>query len=112
MHSFRSFKVYSPKTVHHMRNEGHIERVVKFKLTSFFGGCLKLKNVHTCESFLHVSDCFTEIEKYLDDVLHKGDFAAIDQTVTPKTLARCKTNTLIKSFQVGLVTLSLPILPA
>ena len=66
-----------------------------------------MKNVHTCESFLHVSDCFTEIEKYLDDALHMGDFAAIDQTVTPKTLARCKTNTLLKSFQVGLVTLSL-----
>ena len=66
-----------------------------------------MKNVHTCESFLRVSDCFTEIEKDLDDVLRKGDFDAIDQTVTPKTLARCKTNTLIKSFQVGLVTLSL-----
>ena len=58
-----------------------------------------------------MSDCFTEVEKDLDDVLRKGDFDAIDQTVTPKTLARCKTNTLIKSFQVGLVTLSLPILP-
>ena len=69
-----------------------------------------MKNVHTCESFLCVSDCFTEIEKDLDDVLRKGDFDAIDQTVTPKTLARCKTNTLIKSFQVGLVTLSLQIL--
>ena len=66
-----------------------------------------MKNVHTCESFLCVSDCFTEIEKDLDDVLRKGDFDAIDQTVTPKTLARCKTNTLIKSLQVGLVTLSL-----
>ena len=66
-----------------------------------------MKNVHTCESFLCVSDCFTGIEKDLDDVLRKGDFDAIDQTVTPKTLARCKTNTLIKSFQVGLVTLSL-----
>ena len=66
-----------------------------------------MKNVHTSESFLRVSDCFTEIEKDLDDVLRKGDFDAIDQTVTPKTLARCKTNTLIKSFQVGLVTLSL-----
>ena len=54
-----------------------------------------------------MSDCFTEIEKDLDDVLRKGDFDAIDQTVTPKTLARCKTNTLLKSFQVGLVTLSL-----
>ena len=54
-----------------------------------------------------MSDCFTEVEKDLDDVLRKGDFDAIDQTVTPKTLARCKTNTLIKSFQVGLVTLSL-----
>ena len=47
----------------------------------------------------------------MDDVLREGDFDAIDQTVTPKTLARCKTNTLIKSFQVGLVTLCLPILP-
>ena len=70
-----------------------------------------MKNVHTCEPFLHVSDCFTEIEKDLDDVLRKGDFDAIDQTVTPKTLARCKTNTLLKSFQVGLVTLSLQSLP-
>ena len=70
-----------------------------------------MKNVHTCESFLCVSDCFTEIEKDLDDVLRKGDFDAIDQTVTPKTLARCKTNSLLKSFQVGLVILYLPILP-
>ena len=69
-----------------------------------------MKNVHTCESFLHVSDCFTEIEKNLDDILRKGDFHAIDQSVTPKTLRRCKTNTLIKSFQVGLEPLSLPIL--
>ena len=66
-----------------------------------------MKNVHTCESFLRVSDCFTEIEKDLDDVLGKDDFDAINQRVTPKTLARCKTNTLIKSFQVGLATLSL-----
>ena len=58
-----------------------------------------------------MSDHFTETEGDLDAVLRKGDFDAIDQTVTPKTLARCKTNTLIKSFQVGLVTLSLPILP-
>ena len=70
-----------------------------------------MKNVHTCESFLCVSDCFTEIEKDLDDVLRKGDFDAINKKVTPKTLERCKTNTLIKSFQVGLVTLCLPILP-
>ncbi|CAH3162458.1 unnamed protein product, partial [Pocillopora meandrina] len=42
-----------------------------------------------------------KIEKDLDDVLRVGDFDAIDQTVTPKTLARCKTNTLIKSFQVN-----------
>ena len=66
-----------------------------------------MKNVHTCESFLRVSDCFTEIEKDLDYVLGKDDFDAINQRVTPKTLARCKTNTLIKSFQVGLATLSL-----
>ena len=71
-----------------------------------------MKNVHTCKSFLRVSDCFTEIEKDLDKVLRRGDFHEIDQTVTPKTLTRCQTNTLIKSFQVGLVTLSLPILPA
>ena len=71
-----------------------------------------MKNVHTCESFLRVSDCFTEIEEDLDRVLRKRDFHEIDQRVTPKTLAGCQTNTLIKSFQVGLVTLSLPILPA
>ena len=58
-----------------------------------------------------MSDCFTEIEKDLDDVLREGDFDAINKKVTPKTLERCKTNTLIKSFQVGLVTLCLPILP-
>ena len=70
-----------------------------------------MKNIHTCESFWRVSDCFTETEKDLDDALRRGDFDDIDQTVTPKTLARCKTNTLLKSFQVGLVILSLPILP-
>ncbi|XP_066021554.1 uncharacterized protein [Pocillopora verrucosa] len=43
----------------------------------------------------------SEIEKELDDVLGKDDFDAINQRVTPKTLARCKTNTLIKSFQVN-----------
>ena len=58
-----------------------------------------------------MSDCFTDTEKDLDDALRKGDFDDIDQKVTPKTLARCKTNTLLKSFQVGLVILSLPILP-
>ena len=52
-----------------------------------------------------MSDCFIEIEKDLDDVLRKGDLDAIDQKVTPKILARCKTNTLLKSFQVGLVTI-------
>ncbi|XP_066021565.1 uncharacterized protein [Pocillopora verrucosa] len=40
-------------------------------------------------------------EKDLDDALRKGDFDDIDQKVTPKTLARCKTNTLLKSFQVN-----------
>ena len=70
-----------------------------------------MKNIHTCESFWRVSDCFTETEKDLDDALRKGDFDDTDQKVTPKTLARCKTNTLLKSFQVGLVILSLPILP-
>ena len=70
-----------------------------------------MKNIHTCESFWRVSDCFTETEKDLDDALRKGDFDDIDQKVTPKTLARCITNTLLKSFQVGLVILSLPILP-
>ena len=62
-----------------------------------------MKNVHTCESaFLGVSDCFIETEKDLDDALRKGDFDAINQTLTPKTLARCKTNSLLKSLQVGL----------
>ena len=54
---------------------------------------------------------FTGTENDLDDALRKGDFDDIDQKVTPKTLARCRTNTLLKSFQVGLVILSLPILP-
>ena len=58
-----------------------------------------------------MSDCYIEIEKDLDDVLRRGEFDAIDQTVTPETLERCKTNSLLKSFQVGLLTLSLPILP-
>ena len=58
-----------------------------------------------------MSDCFTGTENDLDDALRKGDFDDIDQKVTPKTLARCITNTLLKSFQVGLVILSLPILP-
>ena len=58
-----------------------------------------------------MSDCFIETEKDLDDALRKGDFDAINQTLTPKTLARCKTNSLLKSLQVGLVILYLPILP-
>ena len=71
-----------------------------------------MKNVHTCESaFLRVSDCFIETEEDLDNALRKGDFDAINQTLTPKTLARCKTNSLLKSLQVGLVILYLPILP-
>ena len=37
IHFVYSKFIPSPQTVHHMRNEGHIERVVKFKLTSFFG---------------------------------------------------------------------------
>ena len=40
IHFVYSKFIPSPKTVHHTRNEGYIERVVEFKLTSFFGGCL------------------------------------------------------------------------
>ena len=40
IHFVYSKFIPSPKTVHHTRNEGYIERVVKFKLTAFFGGCL------------------------------------------------------------------------
>ena len=61
-----------------------------------------------------MSDCLIETEKDLDDALRKGDFDAINQTLTPKTLGtppRCKTNSLLKSLQVGLVILYLPILP-
>ena len=39
IHFVYSKFIPSPKTVHHTRNEGYIERVVEFKLTSFFGGC-------------------------------------------------------------------------
>ncbi|XP_022789487.1 uncharacterized protein LOC111329140 [Stylophora pistillata] len=42
-----------------------------------------------------------EIENELDHVLRKGDFDAIKEKVTPKTLSRCKTNTLLKAFQVN-----------
>ena len=47
-----------------------------------------------------MSDCYIEIEKDLDDVLRRGDFDAIDQTVTPETLERCKTNSLLKPFRL------------
>ena len=63
------------------------------------------EDVHTCESCLRKYDCFTEIEKELDDALRKGDFDDINQKVTPKTLASCKSNTLLKTFQVSLKTL-------
>ena len=43
IHFVYSKFIPSPKTVHHTRNEGYIERVVKFKLTAFFGGCLNWK---------------------------------------------------------------------
>ena len=39
IHFVYSKFIPSPKTVHHTRNEGYIEGVVKF-LISFFGGCL------------------------------------------------------------------------
>ncbi|CAH3162463.1 unnamed protein product [Pocillopora meandrina] len=42
-----------------------------------------------------------ETEEDLDNALRKGDFDAINQTLTPKTLARCKTNSLLKSLQVN-----------
>ena len=40
IHFVYSKFIPSPETVHHTRNEGYIERVVKFKLTAFFCGCL------------------------------------------------------------------------
>ncbi|PFX24640.1 hypothetical protein AWC38_SpisGene10754 [Stylophora pistillata] len=42
-----------------------------------------------------------ETEEDLNEVLREGDFDAIEQKVTPKTLARCKSNTLLKAFQVS-----------
>ena len=64
------------------------------------------EDVHTCESFLLKYDCFTETEEELDDALRKGDFDDINQKVTPETLSRCKSNTLLKAFQVGIITWS------
>ena len=108
VHSFRSFKVYSfSKDCSSHEKRGLHWEGGEIQTYFFFRWLFKLKNVHTCESFLRVSDCFTEIEEKLENALRKGDFDAINQRVTPKTLASCKTNTLIKSFQVGLVTLSL-----
>ena len=72
---------------------------MEFKLFFFL-----TEDVHTCESCLRKYDCFTEIEKELDDALRKGDFDDINQKVTPKTLASCKSNTLLKTFQVSLIT--------
>ncbi|XP_058950960.2 uncharacterized protein [Pocillopora verrucosa] len=46
-------------------------------------------------------DQHQKIEKELDDALRKGDFDDINQKVTPKTLASCKSNTLLKTFQVN-----------
>ncbi|RMX45042.1 hypothetical protein pdam_00011498 [Pocillopora damicornis] len=40
-------------------------------------------------------------EEELDDALRKGDFDDINQKVTPETLSRCKSNTLLKAFQVN-----------
>lgn len=42
-----------------------------------------------------------ETEKRLDDVLREGDYQSIEEHVTPKTLTSCKTNTLIKAFEVN-----------
>ena len=74
----------------------------KWNLNFFF---FLTEGIHNFESCLHKYDCFTEIEKELDDALRKGDFDDINQKVTPKTLASCKSNTLLKTFQVSLITL-------
>ena len=41
------------------------------------------------------------VEKKLDDALCEGDFDLIQENVTPKTLTSCKTNALLKAFQVS-----------
>lgn len=44
---------------------------------------------------------FSDIENELDDILTEGDFDAIEEKVTPKTLTSCTTNALLKAFQVS-----------
>ena len=43
----------------------------------------------------------SDVEKKLDDTLKKGDFDAIAEQVTPKILASCKTNALLKALEVS-----------
>ena len=45
----------------------------------------------------------SETERNLDEALRDGDFDLIQKNVTPKTLTNCKTNALLKAFQVSCV---------
>ena len=42
-----------------------------------------------------------DVERKLDEALMEGDFESIQEKVTPKTLTSCKTNALLKAFQVS-----------
>ncbi len=44
----------------------------------------------------------SDVEKKLNESLRQGDFDAITEQVTPKILASCKTNALLKAFEVSL----------
>ena len=41
-----------------------------------------------------------EVEEKLDKALREGDYDSIEEQVTPKTLTSCKTNALLKAFEV------------
>ena len=42
----------------------------------------------------------SDVERRLDQTLKEDDFDAIAENVTPKTLTSCKTNALLKAFEV------------
>ena len=48
---------------------------------------------------------FLDVERKLDEVLRKGEFDSIKENVTAKTLTSCKTNALLKAFEVSCLSL-------
>ena len=48
---------------------------------------------------------FLDVERKLDEVLREGEFDLIEEKVTVKTLTSCKTNALLKAFEVSYLLL-------